>query len=97
MKLTTHLHIAPRLRISGVLPLPPNMPSRRGQGPLYLYLYYGNRFVSVTVTLAGTMFYTGHYYLDVFPASVALGAISNEAVPQFHSSGHIRRSVLTVM
>lgn len=66
------------------------MPSRRGQGRIYLYLYYGNRFVSVTVKLAGTMFYTGHYYLDGFPASVALCAISNEVVPQFHSWGHIK-------
>ena len=74
-------------------PLPLQLPSRRGQGPLYHHLYYGNRFVSVTVTLVGPMFYTGHYYLDGFPASVALGAISNEVVPHFHSWG----SVLTVM
>jgi len=74
--------------MSGVLPLPLQLPSRRGQGPLYVYLYYGNRFVSVTVTPAGPMFYTGHYYLDGFPASVALGAIYNEVVPHFHSWGH---------
>jgi hypothetical protein len=75
--------------MSGALPLPPQLPSRRGQGPIYLYLYYGNRFVSVTVMLA-RMFYTGHYYLDGFPASVALCAISNKVVPQFNSWGHIK-------
>jgi hypothetical protein len=36
-KLTTYLHIVPRLRMSGAIPLLPYMPSWHGQGQLYPY------------------------------------------------------------
>ena len=36
MKQTTHLHLAPRPRISGAIPLLPPTPSWRGQTKLYL-------------------------------------------------------------
>jgi hypothetical protein len=39
MKLTTHFHPLPSLRMSGAIPLTPHMPSWRGQGKIYLPLY----------------------------------------------------------
>jgi len=39
-KLTIHLPLVPRLRMSGVRPHLPYMTSRRPQGQLYLYLSY---------------------------------------------------------
>lgn len=36
MALTTHLHVRPRSRVSGAIPLNPYVPSRHGQGRIYL-------------------------------------------------------------
>ena len=36
--LTSPLHLAPRLSISGALPLSPLMPLWRGKGQVYIYL-----------------------------------------------------------
>jgi hypothetical protein len=40
LKLTIHLHLVPKLRLSGVLPQLPYMTSRRPRGQLYIYLSY---------------------------------------------------------
>ena len=38
VKLTTHLHLGPRLRMSGSVPPLPHIPLSSAQGQLYLYL-----------------------------------------------------------
>ena len=38
VKLTNHLHLVPRLRMTGDIPELPHMPSWQSQGQLYLYL-----------------------------------------------------------
>ena len=39
MTLTSHLHLAFRLRVSGAIPLLPSIPSWHGQVQLYLYYH----------------------------------------------------------
>jgi len=45
LNLTTHLHLVPRLRMSGTIPLRPHMLSWRGHGRLYLSTLRGFKMV----------------------------------------------------
>ena len=42
VKLTTHVHLVAKLRMSGGVPLVPYTPSWRGQGQIYIYLLKTN-------------------------------------------------------
>jgi len=60
--LTTHVYLAPRLRMSGVLLLlPPHIPSRRRQGQIYLHHLTCSKLINQCRHFIRSVFNTTHF------------------------------------
>jgi len=84
-KLTTHLPLVPRLRMSGVRPHLPYMTSRRPQGQRYLYLSYfvlSNLKVKKKIHLYTNLQYIKSVFPHLFSPGPLLASKNN------HGSSH---------
>ena len=57
-KLTTHLHLVPRFRMSGAVALLPYMPPRHGQGKIYIFTVKNSHVICCCYRETSLLFHT---------------------------------------